>query len=177
MPRTSSDIGIRSPAGLEGPRQAFIDKHREVWQALGVLYLYLLVEGPVSVGCGFMSVVDAHVVLPSLVTFAATTSCHVHALISSRVTSSPRPSPPRTFVDRSAVANRHHIATSAHLSPSVPPPLHIRPVTLLAQAVDSFLPPSRFAPYLDACPRFPRACPRATLLPRIYISLRVPWQR
>ena len=113
----------------------------------------------------------------SLVTFTATTSCHVHALISSRVTSSPRPSPPRTFVERSAVINRHHIATFAHLSPPVPPPLHIRPVTLLAQAVDSFLPPSRFAPYLDACPRFPRSCPRTTLFPRTSIGFRVSWQR
>ena len=35
-------------------RPGHIDKHREVWQALGVLYLYLLVEGPVSVGVVFV---------------------------------------------------------------------------------------------------------------------------
>ena len=67
----------------------YIDKHREVWQALGVLCLYLLVEGPVSVGVVLVRSRRAYCAA-SLVTLYATTSCHVHALTSSRVSSSLR---------------------------------------------------------------------------------------
>ena len=139
----------------------YIDKHREVWQALGVLYLYLLVEGPVSVGCVLCPwstrtpcCVTRHIHCDHIVSCSRTDIQSRHIVTSSIAIT--------YLVDRSAVANRHHIATSSCLPPSVPPPLHIWPVTLLAQAVDSFLPPSRFAPYLDACPRFSRSRPRAT---------------
>ena len=86
---------------------------------------------------------------------------------------------------------RHHVPLSnglpsstvitslrfAHLSPSVPPPLHIRPLSLLAQAVDSFLPPSRFTPSSDAVLAF-RARALARLhFPRTTIGLRVSWPR